>query len=207
MTPPPPPPNDGAGQVFVLMDGKKQGPFSADQIKDMAAAGQITADSLVFVEGTTGWGKAGDVPQVAELLTATVAPPPPPPQIADVYVILNGQQQGPLDGATLQTLIASGQVNAETQAWMPGMANWGRAGDVPEIAAMLGGTGQGGGQLPPPVKPEGKIFKVRSYCSATEKEGIAEGATLQIATDNAIKACVAAGGLPNCCPRNITEVN
>ncbi|MEM7058664.1 MAG: GYF domain-containing protein [Pseudomonadota bacterium] len=204
--PPLPPSNDAAGQIFALLDGKKEGPFTAEQIKEMAAAGRITSDSLVFVEGTSGWAKAADVPEIAELLTVAVAPPPP--VIQDLYVIVNGQQQGPLDGAALQALIKSGQVTADTQAWKPGMQDWGRAGDVPEISALLGGAGQGGGNtpLPPPVK-ESKVFKVRSYCSATGKEGIAEGQTLQIATDNAIKACVAAGGLPNCCPNNITELN
>lgn len=200
-----PPQLPPSGKIFALLDGKKEGPFTNDQISEMAASGTITADSLIFVEGTSGWAKAGDVPEIAKLLVATAPPPPPPPpQIQDVYVVVNGQQQGPLDGAALQALIQSGQVTADTQAWKPGMADWGRAGDVPEIAAMLGSTA-GGPTLPPPVK-QGKVFRVRSYCSATGKEGIAEGQTLQIATDAAIKACVAAGGLPNCCPNSITDL-
>lgn len=40
------------------------------------------------------------------------------------YVDAAGQQVGPVDDATLEGLIASGAVNAETLAWREGLANW-----------------------------------------------------------------------------------
>lgn len=53
---------------------------------------------------------------------------------------------------------------------------------------------------------KGQQYRVRSYCSATGKEGFGSGATPEVAAQAAIKQCVANGGLPNCCPNSVTIV-
>lgn len=72
------------------------------------------------------------------------AMPPPLPSAVQFYVALNGQQAGPFDEAALQGYAASGQLTAETLVWKAGMANWTKAGEVAELAGVLGSA-------PPPL--------------------------------------------------------
>lgn len=49
------------------------------------------------------------------------------------YAVGNSQQQGPVDLATLQRLIAGGQVGPNDLVWRDGMADWVPASSVPEL--------------------------------------------------------------------------
>ena len=59
----------------VARAGQTQGPFSPAQIAEAIARGEITASTMVWTAGMTGWAPAGQVPQLA----AQFGPPPPPP--------------------------------------------------------------------------------------------------------------------------------
>ena len=69
----PPPPV--AAAFHVARSGQTQGPFSMAQIADAIARGEITASTMVWTAGMTGWAPAGQVPQLA----TQFGPPPPPP--------------------------------------------------------------------------------------------------------------------------------
>jgi hypothetical protein len=56
---------------FFAADGKQQGPYPDPQFRDLIARRVVTAETLVWTEGMSGWQKAGDVPGL-------VSPPPPP---------------------------------------------------------------------------------------------------------------------------------
>ncbi|WP_419805183.1 SPFH domain-containing protein [Terriglobus sp.] len=58
----------------VALDGKAQGPFSADQIAAMTATGSVTAATLVWHPGMTAWAAAGTEPGLLHLF-----PQQPPP--------------------------------------------------------------------------------------------------------------------------------
>ena len=58
------------------------------------------------------------------------------------FIIENGQQVGPL---TIDQLRSKG-ITGETNVWHEGMAQWGKAKDIPEIASIL----QLGTTPPPP---------------------------------------------------------
>lgn len=73
---PPPPP---AAAWHVTVNGQTQGPFSAQQLAGGIAQGQITATTLVWTAGMTGWLPAAQVPQLAPYFSAPPPPPPPPP--------------------------------------------------------------------------------------------------------------------------------
>lgn len=64
------------------------------------------------------------------------SPPAMPPHDM-FFVAINGQQTGPFDKVTLQQMAQSGQLNSETLVWKHGMANWGAAAQVPELADVL----------------------------------------------------------------------
>lgn len=74
------------------------------------------------------------------------ATPPPIPGAAGFHVAVNGQQTGPFDMNALGQAVANGQVTRASLVWKAGMAQWLKAGDVPELAALFANT-------PPPVPP------------------------------------------------------
>ncbi len=70
----------------------------------------------------------------------------PPPPLAQFYVAVNGQQQGPFDNNALQQMVNSKQLTKETLVWKQGFANWTAAGQVPELSNLFAAA-------PPPPPP------------------------------------------------------
>ncbi|HEY9257285.1 SPFH domain-containing protein [Chitinophaga sp.] len=71
-----PPPLPTAAPFFVAVDGKQSGPFDSDQLRQLAAAGSLNAQTLVWKTGMAAWSAAATVPELAPVL-ATVPPPLP----------------------------------------------------------------------------------------------------------------------------------
>ena len=61
----------------VAVNGQATGPFDISVLAQMAAVGQLTADSLVRKNGMAQWAKAGTVDELKNLF-ANVMPPIPP---------------------------------------------------------------------------------------------------------------------------------
>lgn len=57
---------------FFASEGKQQGPYPENQLRDFAAKGTVTADTLVWSEGMSGWQKAAEIPG---LLSGASSPP------------------------------------------------------------------------------------------------------------------------------------
>lgn len=74
----PPPPPAAAPQFHVAENGQTKGPFGTAQLQQMAAAGDMTRETMVWTQGMAGWEKAGDVSALSQIF-ATLPPPPPPP--------------------------------------------------------------------------------------------------------------------------------
>jgi GYF domain 2 len=60
---------------FFASEGKQQGPYPEVRLREFIASGTVTAETLVWTEGMTGWQKAGDIPG---LLSGVSGPPPVP---------------------------------------------------------------------------------------------------------------------------------
>lgn len=73
-TPPPPP---QPVQFFVAVNGQQTGPFSPEQILQMAQSGSLTRESNVWKAGMAAWAQAGTVTELASVFS-TIPPPPPP---------------------------------------------------------------------------------------------------------------------------------
>ena len=73
MTPPPIP----VVSYHVAVNGQAAGPFDIPMLTQMATAGQLTADSLVWKNGMAQWAKAGTIDELKNLF-ANVMPPIPP---------------------------------------------------------------------------------------------------------------------------------
>jgi membrane protease subunit (stomatin/prohibitin family) len=74
-TPPPPPP---VTQFFVVIDGQQQGPYTIEQLSQMAAQNKFTPQTLVWKQGMQNWAAAKTIPEFSTLFSP-IAPPPPPP--------------------------------------------------------------------------------------------------------------------------------
>jgi membrane protease subunit (stomatin/prohibitin family) len=89
--------------------------------------------------GTAGMAAGGAASQGA-------GAPPPIPGNGGFHIAVNGQQTGPFDLSALQGQASSGQIKRDTLVWKTGMAQWVKAGDVPELLALFA-------DVPPPVPP------------------------------------------------------
>jgi membrane protease subunit (stomatin/prohibitin family) len=72
--PPPPPP-----VWHFVENGATVGPLAPEQLAQIAGAGRLRPDSLVWTAGMAGWTPASQVPQLAGLFQAAPPPLPPPP--------------------------------------------------------------------------------------------------------------------------------
>ena len=72
-TPPPPPP---VLQFFIAVNGQQTGPFSPEQMTQMAQSGSLQRESLVWKAGMGSWAQANTLPELASLFNNV--PPPPP---------------------------------------------------------------------------------------------------------------------------------
>lgn len=61
----------------VAVNGQATGPFDISALAQMATAGQLTADSLVWKTGMAQWAKAGTVAELKNLLANAMPPIPP----------------------------------------------------------------------------------------------------------------------------------
>ncbi len=78
--------------------------------------------------------------------SANGAAPPPLPAQVTFHVAVNGAQTGPFDMGTLQGQAGTGVLKRDSLVWKSGMAQWAKAGDVPELGALFAG-------VPPPLPP------------------------------------------------------
>lgn len=228
-TTPPPLPAPPVKDIYVAVDGQQRGPLGTDDLTDLIRSGAVTGDTPVWKEGMAAWQPIGTHPDYAPLIAEATPAPPPVPAAPAYYALVGGQQQGPFSIEQITAMAASGQVNGTTLIWQSGMADWQPAASHPPLAAAFS---PGPPPVPagPPPAPAGppqvpaaapgaqpqvpgttapqatQSVRVRSYCSATGKEGIGSGPTFDIARQKAIQACVANGGLPNCCPSDVTQM-
>jgi membrane protease subunit (stomatin/prohibitin family) len=75
---------------------------------------------------------------------AAAAAPPPIPGAALFHVSVGQSQAGPFDMATLQKQASTGELTRMTLVWKPGMPQWVKAGELPELASLFANT-------PPPL--------------------------------------------------------
>lgn len=66
---------------------------------------------------------------------------------ASYFFILEGKQAGPFSPDQIPVLIASGQVTRSTYAWRPGLVQWEKVENLPDVLRIVA-------LVPPPFKPE-----------------------------------------------------
>ena len=75
---PPPITPQPAISLYIAVGGQQYGPFNMDACKQMAANGQLTPQSMVWMEGMPAWAAASTVPVLQALFTPPASPSMPP---------------------------------------------------------------------------------------------------------------------------------
>lgn len=79
---PPPPTNV---QWMISVNGQQSGPYSSQQLAQLAASGQVTPQTYVWRQGMANWQIAGQIPELAGIFAPPMPPgpgmPPPPPGV------------------------------------------------------------------------------------------------------------------------------
>ncbi|GHT85420.1 hypothetical protein FACS1894137_09670 [Spirochaetia bacterium] len=66
-------------QFSVSVNGRTYGPYDLNMLSQIAAQGQLHAQSLVWRQGMAEWQAAGTVPELAGLFAGAGTPPSPLP--------------------------------------------------------------------------------------------------------------------------------
>lgn len=77
--PPPIFPNEPQIQIYLAIGGKHYGPYNYAKLKHFVPTGQLTAETLVWMQGMSTWRPAGQVPELATLFMAVPPIPSEPP--------------------------------------------------------------------------------------------------------------------------------
>lgn len=86
---------------------------------------------------------------------AAPAPAPVAPAVAPAatgwFLMVSGNQEGPLGEAEIEAAARQQRLTARTYAWKEGMEDWKRAGDVPELASRIRAHARTASAPPPPA--------------------------------------------------------
>ncbi len=140
VAPPPPPPPEAtsppppspATEAPAAQDrwhyeqqGERCAPVSLDELRNLAASGQIQPENLVWKRGMVEWTPARYIDGLFPIRPEPAAEP------GDRWYYRDGEQRhGAIPFGELQHLAASGQVQPSDLVWSYGLADWTAAADV-----------------------------------------------------------------------------
>ena len=134
---------ESMGQMGGMDLGGGEGLNPAGMMMGMAMGGAMGGQMAGMMNG---FGQVAQQPQQAPPMPGGAPVPPPIPASVQYTVAINGQQYGPYNMQQMLQMAQSGQINASTLVWAPGMPQWSAAGIVPELAQLFMAT-------PPPIPP------------------------------------------------------
>ena len=107
---------DSCGAKYSIADEKVQGKVFKIRCKKCS--------NVIVVKGTAESEAAGD-----DGLGAGAS-------AAEWYVVIDGEQVGPVTSVEIDSYFMSGQINAETYAWKDGMGDWMHVVEIPDFAHL-----------------------------------------------------------------------
>lgn len=135
-TPPPLP----TLNIFVALNGEPSGPFNQAQLQQMATAGQLNPQTLVWKEGMADWAPAGGVAELQAIIQVPAPGPGPKPDptkpmdaaryLTGLWTVPNGKMPVGAQQATFSGNInyqADGTYSAKVE-----MSTLGGGGQMPD---------------------------------------------------------------------------
>lgn len=134
---------------------KALGRMGANGATAVGSAGGPLADPAAMVAGMAVGGAVGrNVASAMDGMMGGLGQRPqdqavaPPPLSVEYHVAVGDRAAGPYALDALASMAGAGTLTRDSLVWKPGMPDWARAGDVPELSRLFGGVG---GTTPPPV--------------------------------------------------------
>jgi len=137
---------------YYRVRGRTLGPVSLRQIRQLAQRAQIGRTTDISRDGVQ-WGKAGDWPEIFEApagvdtgsigglggdMGLSIAEPATTGVASgNWYYAVGGVQQGPVDLASLQRMVAAGQVGPSDHVFSEGGADWVPVSSMPQLATLV----------------------------------------------------------------------
>lgn len=125
-----------ADQWYYSENGQRKGPVSEEELKQLAASGQLKQTDKVWKQGMAAWMQASQVEGLIPPPDPSEPPPlepdpcePPPLEDAaqtasEWYYVQNGQRNGPVSKQQLRQLVSGRQLWATDLVWKQGMSQW-----------------------------------------------------------------------------------
>ncbi|MGB5704967.1 MAG: GYF domain-containing protein, partial [Polyangiales bacterium] len=114
---------DSCGAKYSIADEKVAGKIFKIRCKKCASVLEVRGDQ-------TGAHPFADASRPQE-----------PSGEATWYIVVDGEQKGPLPPIELSQLFAKGAVGLDSYIWKEGFDDWKVASEVPELAQIFGGAG------------------------------------------------------------------
>jgi predicted Zn finger-like uncharacterized protein len=173
------------GKKYVISDDKVAGKASVKiRCKQCQSLLTVAVTSGVSVSASPSAGAGAEVARSASSLAATSKPPAPAsgpwadeptramPGLdtsATWYAMVHGTQVGPLDVRALSAKVQAGEVTLRTYLWKPGMADWKRASDVPEVSPIFAGVSVGA-TATGPTQPAPETWRTGTRTPAGQRD-------------------------------------
>jgi membrane protease subunit (stomatin/prohibitin family) len=139
---------DKRTSMGIIGDLGKYAQFQAATAMEKAAENPGGAGAAGIGMGM-GFGMANQMGQMfasGQQPQPTSQPPAMPTAAGEWFIALDGQQAGPFDRGRLADHARAGKLTRDTLVWRQGMAQWAKAGEVPDFADLIG-------SVPPPLPP------------------------------------------------------
>jgi hypothetical protein len=163
-------------QLYIRVRGRVLGPYDEEKLRSLARRWQLSRMHELS-QDATNWVRASTYPELFvgdnASPTAIARQPSGGPQGdgRTWWYRKNGSEAGPVDQATLQQLLTSGNLNADDLVWMDGMAQWVPARQVPGLAPVQN-----------PLQPA--QAGVGSIAGVAEEKGELSGSLCKAATNS-----------------------
>ena len=122
-----------ADEMYYQHGGRQHGPVTGAELKELAAAGELLPDDLIWKDGMEKWVPAKQVRglfpnEQGKARPAANSPPPmpdqSPPEAGEWYYASGDQRHGPVSFAELRRLAASDTIEPTDLMWKDGMDEW-----------------------------------------------------------------------------------
>jgi predicted Zn finger-like uncharacterized protein len=127
---------DNCGAKYTISDEKIAGKQSRSRCKKCGHS--------MLVDGTHlsvgGGGAHDEATRVFDTNTGALQGGPESEGASGWYIVLDGNQTGPMEIDELSSHVQSGALDIDGFVWRDGMDDWVRLGDIPELAEALGFT-------------------------------------------------------------------
>ncbi|HOX39160.1 MAG TPA: DUF4339 domain-containing protein [Candidatus Brocadiia bacterium] len=138
-------PSGESRQWYYAKDGKRHGPISEEDLRNIIANREIGMDAMVWTQGMEQWEPVEKHP---DLIQPAASPQPSQeeahsasqagePKEKEWYYAVADEQRGPVAASVLIQMLKKGEVSAATSVWSDGMSDWRKLREVEDLSREI----------------------------------------------------------------------